>query len=198
MNVKKARIMRYILLITTAIMLLWGYSLNEFVRRIPSNAEGSVTKTDAIVMFTGGQNRLLESISLLNNGLAKKLFISGVGSDADLTNTLILSGRLPDNIADLVPFIELGYEAQNTRGNALEVEKWVKKNNIKSIRLVTANYHIERSLFELSKRLPELKIISNPVFSKQVVLGKWWRSGGSKKLFISEFNKYLISKYSPF
>jgi len=38
--------------------------------------------------------------------------------------------------------IDLGYEAKNTRGNAVEVAKWVRDHQYKSIRLVTANYHI--------------------------------------------------------
>ena len=42
----------------------------------------------------------------------------------------------------------------NTNGNAIEAKQWIEQNGIKTITLVTANYHMPRSLLEFKKALP--------------------------------------------
>lgn len=180
------------------LLAVWGYGLLAFVDRISETADNADSRTEAIVILTGGSERLSSAIELLNQGKAEKLFISGVGKGASLETMLILSGPLPDNIAQLVDNIHLGYEAENTRGNAEETAKWMKENHYDSLRLVTANYHTPRSVLEFRKYMPDVKLVVHPVFPEHVILDKWWQSDGSKKLLISEYNKYLASKLRSF
>jgi uncharacterized SAM-binding protein YcdF (DUF218 family) len=51
--------------------------------------------------------------------------------------------------------VDLGFEAETTRSNAEEVSAWVAKHRFRSIRLVTAAYHMPRARAELEARLPE-------------------------------------------
>jgi uncharacterized SAM-binding protein YcdF (DUF218 family) len=51
--------------------------------------------------------------------------------------------------------VDLGFEAETTRSNAEEVSAWVAKRRFRSIRLVTAAYHMPRARTELEARLPE-------------------------------------------
>ena len=190
----RTTILRFALLFVLAIAGTWIYGLKSFVDSIPTSIADNSSKTDAIIILTGGNGRVQEGIKLLNEEKAPKLLISGVGAEANLATILILSGRLPDNIAQLTDNIELGYKAQDTKGNATEALNWVKENNYKTIRLVTANYHIERSMMEFKKHMPDIKIIPHPVFPKDLVLEKWWQSGAAKKVLISEYNKYIVSK----
>ena len=90
--------------------------------------------------------------------------------------------------------IELGRKAKNTIENAIEAEEWIKKNNIKSIRLVTSSYHIPRSLQEFIiyvTKENDLEVILNPIYSPNVNI-KWWKSWGTFRLLVMEYNKFLV------
>lgn len=194
MKINKLRVMRYSLLVVFFLITGWICGLIYFIKTIPTEPADTTTVTDGIVILTGGSNRLDASLKLLDENKAKKLLISGVGAGSNLASVLIMSGSLPDNIAEMLDRIELGYDAKNTIGNAEEAAQWVKRNNYKSIRLVTANYHMNRSLAEFKKSMPDISIISHPVFPEEFILDTWWRHGTSKKLLILEYNKYLVSQ----
>ena len=189
-----ARIFNKCLIIAVVVFAFWAYGLISFVKQIPASVLDIDSKTDAIVVLTGGSRRFDESLRLLYEQKAQKLFVSGVGVDTDLNSMLLLSAYVPKNIAELAKNIELGYDAQNTKGNAEEVAKWVQKNNIKSIRLVTGNYHLKRSIIEFNKVMPDIKIIPHPVTPEQFSLDQWWTSSAMKKLLVTEYNKYLVAK----
>ena len=90
--------------------------------------------------------------------------------------------------------IELGRKAKNTIENAIETEEWIRKNNIKSIRLVTSSYHIPRSMQEFIiyvTKENDLEVILNPIYSPNVN-HNWWKSWGTFRLLIMEYNKFLV------
>ncbi len=148
---------------------------------------------DAIIALTGGSLRINKALFLLQKKMAPKLFISGVGHKTNLMETLILSGKLPDGIDKFYQNIELGYSANSTYENALEVSAWIKKNNIKSFILVTSSYHLPRSLLEIKRRIgsSQIEILPYPVFPENVKLANWWQNIGTKNLIILEYQKYL-------
>jgi uncharacterized SAM-binding protein YcdF (DUF218 family) len=194
---KSLKYLRYSVFSLLIISAIWAYGLIKFVNNIPISIIDTDSETDGIVILTGGSNRLDTGIKLLNEKKAKKLFISGVGKETNLATLLILSGNLPDNIAFLTDKIELGYEAKNTKENASETTKWVRENNYKSIRVVTSNYHINRSMAEFKKQMPDVQLIANPVIPDNFTLQNWWRYGSMKKLLVLEYNKYLFSEFFP-
>jgi uncharacterized SAM-binding protein YcdF (DUF218 family) len=89
--------------------------------------------------------------------------------------------------------ITLGYNAEDTIGNAGETAAWMAENGFHSLRMVTANYHIPRGLLEFRRALPGAELIPHPVFPAQVRLEAWWRWPGTTRLVISEYNKYLAA-----
>ncbi len=172
-------------LIFLGIAWLGGFVI--FHHRIYHFAPDDGRQTDAIIVLTGGKNRIAEAIKLLNNGLSEKLFISGVSKGISLED---LSKR--DDIT--IPTqreITLDNRSTNTIENATEAAEWIEKNNISSIRLVTSNYHLLRSEQEFRAKVPHLKIILHPVYSENVST-RWWRNLGSFALVASEYNKFLI------
>ena len=185
----------FLTLILISIMLtsVWGAGLLWFVTTIPNTVKDHVSKVDAIVILTGGSDRLRVGVELLSLQKGEKLFISGVGEGVDKLSMLIMSGPLPDGVDTLLPNIHLGYNAKNTHGNAIEVATWLEPFKYDSIRLVTANYHVPRSLYLLKQQVPELEIIAHPVFPKQVTLKEWWNDDVTRTLLISEYSKYSIS-----
>ena len=162
-------------------LICFDYKINHLTQDV-------TTKTDAIVVLTGGRHRLSEAASLLNQGMSERLFISGVPANVSL-NALKKRG-------DIKIFthkeITLDKIATNTFENARETSNWIKENNIQSIRLVTSNYHLFRSLVEFRRWNHDVKIILHPVYSEKVATS-WWKSLDSFYFLASEYNKFLFA-----
>lgn len=168
-----------------AVFWLSGFCL--FNKAINSYKINLDNKTDAIVVLTGGKNRIAESIKLLNDGLADKLFISGVYKTLNVDNIEKSSNITINDKSKIV----LGKKATNTIENAEETAEWIKQNHIKSVRLVTSYYHIPRSLEEFKAYNRGVKIIVHPVYSQNVAK-QWWKRWGTFKLIAGEYTKFLI------
>lgn len=171
---------------TFAIFSLWTIGLLAFAWKINHLQAPINSKTDAIIALTGGRNRITEAVKILENGNSDHLFISGVAKDISLKEIQNI------NKISLLPNkkITIGHKASNTVENAVETTEWIKTNNIKSIRLVTSNYHIMRSYLEFRKQNPELKIIIHPVYSEKIQK-KWWTSWRTFSLIFEEYNKVI-------
>lgn len=168
-------------------IILWIGGFFRFCYTINHYPQPNREKTDAIVVLTGGRNRISEAIDLYNNHLAEKMFISGVSKYTkiqDIVNLTHVKIAFPEHV-------ELGYKATNTIENAQEIQEWIKKNNIRSLRLITSNYHFPRSLAELEVYHLPLKIIVHPVYSEHVS-SSWWLSWGTLKFIFTEYNKYIL------
>lgn len=183
----RSKIVITFLFFAEALFWLWLGGFIWFNHVINTYEEDYKEKTDAIVVLTGGRYRILVAHNLLNLGLAPKMFISGVPQNITLGQLLQKNGIFPDHISN----IEVGNAATDTVGNAAEVADWVRKNNIKSVRLVTSNYHIPRSLAELKTHETRLKVIIHPVYSEKISF-EWWRSWATFKFIFTEYNKYLF------
>ncbi len=169
------------------IALIWFSGLavfNYYIRAYPLDTS---TKTDAIVVLTGGSNRIKEAVNLLNSGLSDVLLISGVEKKTTLNSILKTIAVTPAPNKKIV----IEHASTNTVENAIEANDWIQKNNIKSIRLVTSNYHLPRSKLEFEIQNKGLDIVVNPVFSENVS-PKWWRYSGTFSLMASEYNKFLL------
>lgn len=160
-------------------MIGFGYTINHL-------QTDTDQKTDAIVVLTGGRNRIGEAVRLLNRGSAEQLLISGVSKGISIDT---LKKRQDVEITTSRE-ITLDEKSTNTVENAIEAAAWVKKNNIRSIRLVTSNYHMPRSMAEFRANNRQLAILAHPVYSERVEKN-WWRSWHSFVLIASEYNKFL-------
>lgn len=168
-------------------VFLWFVGLAVFNRYINSYENDRETKTDAIIALTGGRNRIKEAASLLNEGYSSTLFISGVEKGVSF-NEIANVQKLDIHSGNEV-IIERA--SKNTVENAIKTNEWIKDNNIKSIRLVTSNYHMPRSVLEFKSQNAGVKIILNPVYSDKVS-DKWWKNWGSFVLIASEYTKFII------
>lgn len=172
-------------------LVLWTIGLFWFAATLDKETAASQQKTDAIVVLTGGSLRVEQGISLLSNGLGKKLFVSGVAQGVDVKQLLKVFQESPE---DLSCCIVLGYEADDTAGNARETAAWMRDQGYASLRLVTAAYHMPRSLLEFRRVMPGIEITPHPVFPAHVKQEDWWRWPGSTSLLVSEYTKYLVAR----
>ncbi|HEX6842271.1 MAG TPA: YdcF family protein [Stellaceae bacterium] len=180
--------------ILTLLFLLWLGGLAWFAQSIPDEVSDPTSATDAIVVLTGGSLRVQSGIALLNAGKAKKLFVSGVNHGTDMPALL----RAEHQSSDKVPCcIALGYDADNTFGNAQETAVWMRREGFHSLRLVTASYHMPRSLLEFSRAMPDVRIIPHPVFPERVKQERWWAWPGTASLIVAEYQKYLLAWARP-
>lgn len=189
---RRLPVFRLLLMAVSVGSLVWASGLYRFSQLIPQPLPDNQVATDAIVVPTGGAGRVGEGLSLLERGLAKKLFVSGVYRGVDVQELLKVARRAPGNLECC---IALGYAEDNTRGNARETADWMRRENISAIRIVTASYHMPRSLLEFRRALPaDVRIVPHPVFPDGFPTESWWRNVSAMRLAISEYHKYLLAR----
>jgi uncharacterized SAM-binding protein YcdF (DUF218 family) len=186
------RALRTLAIVVAGISVLWLGGLLWFAT--PPEDETQSQQTDAIVVLTGGSLRLQSGFELLREGKGRRLFVSGVGQQVDLDELLRISGNRSDWTLCCVA---LGHEADNTFENARETARWVHSQGFHSLRLVTAWYHMPRSLLEFARAMPGIDIVAHPVFPEQVKQEHWWARRGTAALLVGEYMKYLAALVRP-
>ncbi|HSK41055.1 MAG TPA: YdcF family protein [Arenibaculum sp.] len=193
---------RWALALVLALALAWLAGLVWFAETIarPSSSMPAADErpTDAIVVLTGGSERLTTGLELLGRGLASTVFVSGVHQGVGIGDLLRASRLPPDQPADrladrLECCVVLGYAAGDTAGNAAETAAWMRARGYRSLRLVTANYHMRRSLLEFRMMMPDLEIVPHPVMPDSVRVREWWRWPGTASLILGEYHKFLFT-----
>ena len=167
--------------------------LQHFILTLPKPASGDVSITDGIVVTTGGQARIEEGLRLLSEGRASQMLVTGVGkgiSHTSLKRTLRLTTA---QIRALECCVDLDAAARDTIGNARSAALWADANALKSLRLVTANYHLPRAQNEFQRAFPETSLHVFAVLPPDLKLDTWYRHWPSAKLLVREYGKYLVS-----
>ncbi|MAI61601.1 MAG: hypothetical protein CBB87_03825 [Micavibrio sp. TMED27] len=165
----------------------WAIGLTAFSdHALKAPIDAPETKTDVIIVLTGGNNRIEEGFELFKQGAAPLLFITGVHKNVSL-HELMKNWKNPDKLELALDKITLGYKARSTFQNAEEVKEWIEGKNIKSARLVTGNYHMPRAALELRTAIPEITFYLHPV--EQPDLKK--NEELLRNLLISEYHKFI-------
>ncbi len=140
--------------------LLWVGGFALFILQVPGPAADDV-RTDGVAVLTGGPGRVARGVAVLRAGLARRLLVSGVDR-AVKPGELVGAASIPRGL--FACCVDLGFEADSTRSNAREVADWVEKHGFKSVRLVTAGYHMPRARAELEARLPpDVEVVADGV-----------------------------------
>jgi uncharacterized SAM-binding protein YcdF (DUF218 family) len=178
----------YIGRILLVALLAYGMGFIVFAMTLPAPPRG-IPHADAIVTLTGGDSRLDTAAGLLEKGAAKRLLITGVHPSITKPEIRLLAhgGRKFDCCADL------DFAAEDTRENASEAANWMRAHRFRSLILVTANYHMRRSLSEFAAAMPDVALISYPVEPDGVNFARWWRDPHAVRLLHAEYAKYLAS-----
>ena len=179
--------LRRLWVLALALLLLWLGGCIWFLRAV-QEAAADVGAADAIVVLTGGTERVETGFRLLEEGAAPRLFVSGVHPDSRLADLARGAGVDPTKLTGRV---ELGHAAASTRGNAVEIAAWAKQRNVASIRLVTAGYHMPRARTELRRAMPGLQVQAHPVTPARLRAdGAFWRPR-NWGLLLGEYMKFL-------
>ena len=171
-------------------VVLWSGGLVWYMVQIHSyeNSQDE-TRTDVIVVLTGGSQRIVTGLELLAKNYGRQLFVSGVDRNMGV-NRLLQAKGYPLSLAGNV---HLGYKAANTCENAKEVVNWMQANGYQSLRLVTSHYHMPRSLVEFDSEESNFKIIPHSVLPELFFKTEWkWRVE-RMSVVLTEYNKFLMA-----
>ncbi|USO01330.1 MAG: YdcF family protein [Alphaproteobacteria bacterium] len=173
------------------ILFIGGFAW--FAHHVQTPGKYDNQHTEALVVLTGGADRIEIGFGLLRAKYGEKLFISGVYQQLDVKRLL----RSRAQNADIYTRVFVGLNAENTRQNAEETYVWLRQNNIRSLRLITAGYHMPRSLIEFQRVLPSAyRIIPHNVVPR-AMHGKHVWSRGIFRLLMREYLKYLVVRFLP-
>lgn len=175
------------------LVLIWTAGLMSFASRVqrstpavdPTRAEGVVALTGA-----GANQRIAAAVGLLEDGLGKRVLVSGVNPETTREDVRTLS-KAARRLYDCC--VDLGFTAADTVGNARETLEWARARRYTSLIVVTADYHIPRAMLELRAvmREPEFHLQAYAVPTKSLQSRRWWRSPSAARLMVVEYCKYL-------
>lgn len=171
-------------------LALLGYALSFvlFVSNLPV-APAVLPKADGIVALTGGDERLDTAVALLERGVGQRLLVSGVAAQTSKETV----GKMSEGGPRFACCADIGYAADDTHGNAQEAADWTREHHFASLVIVTARYHMPRTMKEFSALLPDVTLIAYPVEQRRIPLGGWWMHPKTAQLLHREYVKYLAS-----
>lgn len=132
------------------LVLAWALGFVLFAVTLPQPA--AEEPTDAVVVLTGGAGRIERGLEVLKRGWARQLLVSGVDQSVKPYEFALEYRVRPSRMACCVT---LGYQAMDTRSNALETAEWLRHERVKSVRLVTSDWHMRRARLELDRLAPQ-------------------------------------------
>lgn len=158
------------------VVLVWALGFVLFAVTLPQPA--GEERTDAVVVLTGGAGRIERGLEVLKRGWARELLVSGVDRSVKPHEFALEYRVRPSRMACCVT---LGYQAMDTRSNALEAAEWLRLERVKSVRLVTSDWHMRRARMELDRLAPPgVSIIGDAVATRP-----------SFSALLREYNKLL-------
>ncbi|HYE46645.1 MAG TPA: YdcF family protein [Caulobacter sp.] len=171
------------------LILIWFVGLLAFAGRagkITPAAEPPVS--DAVAVLTGTNDRIIAAVRLLEEGKGKRLLVSGV-------NREVTRDDLMEAVGAWKPIyqccVDLGFEAADTKGNAQEIAAWARTHGFTQVIVVTADYHMPRSMLELKGQMPGVRLIAYPIKTEALDTTRWWRDQVQVRRMTVEYCKYL-------
>jgi len=152
--------------------LVWAVGLLAFSGRVERSVPAAEPPVaDGVVVLTGASNIRLEAATrLLEAGKGKRLLISGVNREATRDDVLNVTKAVKP-IYDCC--VDLGFTAADTIGNAAETAEWARAKDYDSLIVVTADYHMPRSMLELRAAMPGIRLHAYPVATEGLDARHW-------------------------
>jgi uncharacterized SAM-binding protein YcdF (DUF218 family) len=165
----------------SAVVLAWALGFLWFAIALPGPAEAVVT--DAVIVPTGAAGRIERGLQVLGAGEARALLVTGVDPEVRPAE---FAGQFGVPVETMACCVTLGFSAVDTRGNAAETAEWVRARRVRSLRLVTTDWHMRRAAGELARTLPgDVEVVRDAVPSQP-----------SLRILFLEYHKLLASLVS--
>lgn len=177
-------------LLGAGILLVVGFL--RFAEEVAALAPpDDVDSVEGIVVLTGGARRIDHALSLFNEGVGRRMLISGVNpatTGSQIKNLTAGSDALFECCVDI------GHDAIDTIGNADETARWIAEHDFRHVLVVTNDYHIPRSLMELRRADPETRFTAYPVALSDLKTENWLVRPEVVRVLLGEFAKYTWAR----
>lgn len=135
-------------------LLIWAFGFLWFALALPGPA--GKTASDGIVVLTGGEGRIPHGLDVLRRKEAGVMLVAGVDRE-------VKPGEFAAEYKVEAPLMQccvtLGFESVDTRSNALEAARWIAARRLRTVRLVTTDWHMRRAAYDLASAAPEGTVI---------------------------------------
>jgi uncharacterized SAM-binding protein YcdF (DUF218 family) len=174
------------------VILIWLVGLFAFADRVRGYTPAAEpARADAIVALTGpSAERVNAAIRLLEQDKGKRVLISGVNREVRRQELRALT---PGSNRLFNCCVDLGFEAEDTVGNAQEIAAWADAKGYDSLIVVTSDYHMPRALTEIRAAAPELALTPYAVETPSLDNSRWWRAAVTARRMTLEYVKYLAA-----
>ena len=163
------------------LLILYAIGFLLFGVTLAAPAPDDARPTDAIIAITGGEGRIERAVEVLAEDKGKRLLIAG--ADPAVTKDDLVR-RLKGQRKLVQCCVDLGSESVDTRSNAEEARRWLKKKNYRSARLITSDWHMRRAAYEFDRQLDgKVTIVEDAVKSEPNFM-----------TLFAEYNKYLLRR----
>ncbi len=166
-----------------AAFLLWATGFGYFMFVALTMEPEKPEHVDAIIVLTGDVNRIEKGLEIFSQNISGHLFITGI-------HPLVTQEDILKRSAYKLPQCCISYDlaATTTVENGVETKRWAEaqKEEIKTILLVTSDYHMRRGAQEIQFALPDITLYRYPVPSTE----KWYKQSRIR-LFLLEYHKFL-------
>lgn len=196
--IKKRKII-ILLIATVVLMSVIGANLGKFLVQ-----SDKLEKADAIAVFSGDNGpRTERAVELLKEGYADYLILSGGKVYDDVTMAELMKNHAIKLGVDEDKIL-IDDKASTTNENAAFTAEIIEEHNFKSVIVVTSDYHTRRSKLAMEKALENTLIdgekvsVSVTPSKEEKFTTKWWTSGNSVLMVISEYLKlagYWVKGY---
>lgn len=169
---------------TLAFVLLLAFLLGFalFVREARAFKPAASPSADAIVVLTGGPGRVATGVALLEAEKGERLLISGINPGSPVADIASAAGASQALFACCV---DVGADAADTEGNALETAGWASERGYDSLIVVTSDYHMPRALLELQAAMPDTRLVAHAVAAPAP-----WSAPDEARRWLTEYVKY--------
>ena len=178
------------LTLVAIVALMWLVGLFAFAERVRSlTPAAEPARADAIVALTGpSAERVNTAIRLLEQDKGDRVLISGVNREVRRQELRALT---PGSSRLFNCCVDLGFEAEDTIGNAQEIAAWARSRGYDSLIVVTSDYHMPRSLMEIRGAAPDLALTPYAISTRSLDNSRWWRAAVTARRMTLEYLKYL-------
>ncbi len=172
--------------------LIWLIGLFAFAERVRGFTPApEPARADAIVALTGpSAERVNAAIRLLEQDKGKRVLISGVNREVRRQELRALT---PGSNKLFNCCVDLGFEAEDTVGNAQEIAEWARGKKYDSLIVVTSDYHMPRALLEIHAAAPGVKLTPFAVETPSLDNSRWWKAAVTARRMTLEYMKYLAA-----
>ena len=160
------------------IVIAWVLGFVWFAAILPQPIGAG--RSDAAIVLTGGGGRIPRALDVLDKGWVRQVLVAGVDSEVrprefaaehDVTSKTMACCLTLDRVS------------VDTRTNAREAAAWIAANKIRSVRLITSDWHMRRAAWELGQAAPDVEISRDSV-----------RTRPSLRILLIEYHKLIARR----